>query len=233
MITKFYLITFFISISLSAAIINVNPGDDIQTALDSANPGDSVVVHAGTYEERLYINNSGSSGGGYITLMANPGDDVYLSGGATNDSSDPNIIYAENPSYIKIIGLNICSNLAVNYDNGSGILIEGFGTHLQIISNKIFEMRCQGGNYGAMGIGIYGTDVTPFSDVIIPDNEIFDCEPADSEAMNLDGNVTDFIISNNFVHDVNNIGICMIGGEADINPTYGARNGVCSAQWKF
>ena len=80
----------------------------------------------------------------------------------------------------------------------------------------------------AMGIGIYGTDSTPFSDIIIANNEIFDCEPADSEALNLDGNVTDFMISNNYVHDINNIGICMIGGESDINPNYGARNGICA-----
>jgi len=213
-----------------AATINVNPGDSIQDALDNANPGDTIVVHAGYYEERLNINNSGSSGGGFITLMANYGDDVYLSGGGKFDTTNPNMIYAENPSYIKIIGLNICSNVARNSTlNGSGILIEGYGSHIQVISNKIYEMRCRnGGDYGAMGIAFYGTETTPFSDIIISDNEIFDCEPADSEALNLDGNVTGFIISNNYIHDVNNIGICMIGGEADINANFGARNGICA-----
>jgi len=220
----------FISINTFAVTVNVNPGDSIQTALDNANPGDSVVVHAGTYVERLNINNSGSSGGGFITLMANPGDNVYLSGGAKYDSSDPNMIYGSNISYFKIIGLNICSNVARNATvNGSGILIEGHGEHIEISNNKIYEMRTKnGGNFGAMGIGIYGTDSTPFSNITIVNNEIFDCEPADSEAMNLDGNVTGFMISNNYVHDVNNIGICMIGGESNINPTFGTRNGVCA-----
>ncbi|RLD09859.1 MAG: hypothetical protein DRI44_07540, partial [Chlamydiae bacterium] len=213
-----------------AVTINVNPGDEIQSALDSANPGDTVLVHAGTYEERLNINNSGNSGGGYITLMANPGDDVYLSGGAKYDISDPNMIYGSNPSYIKIIGLNICSNVARNATvNGSAIIIEGHGNHIEILNNNIYEMRTKnGGNYGAMGIGIYGTDSTPLSNIIIANNNIFDCEPADSEALNLDGNVTDFMISNNYVHDVNNIGICMIGGEGNINPNFGTRNGVCA-----
>ena len=219
-----------LSITAFAATINVNPGESIQDALDNANPGDTIVVHAGYYQERLTINNSGSSAGGYITLMANPGDTVILSGGSTWDTGSPNMIYAENPSYIKIIGLNICSNVARNSTlNGSGILIEGYGSHIQVISNKIYEMRCRNsGNYGAMGIAFYGTETTPFSDIIISDNEIFNCEPADSEALNLDGNVTGFIISNNYIHDVNNIGICMIGGEADINANYGARNGICA-----
>ncbi len=213
-----------------AATINVNPGESIQTALDTANPGDKVIVFAGTYEERLNINNSGSSAGGFITLMANPGDDVYLSGGGKSDVDDANMIYGSNPSYIKIIGLNICSNLAENYNvNGSGILLEGHGSHIEILENKIFEMRCkEGKNFGAMGIGIYGTDAAPISDIVIANNEIFDCEPADSEAMNLDGNISSFRISSNYVHDVNNIGICMIGGEKDINATYGTRNGVCA-----
>ena len=219
-----------VPVFIFAATINVNPGSSIQDALDSANPGDTVLVHSGYYEERLTINNSGNASGGFITLMANPGDTVILSGGSTYSASDPNMIYGENPSYIKIVGLNICSNVARNDSvNGSGILIEGYGSHIDIISNKVYEMRCRnGGDYGAMGIAFYGSESTPFSDIKITDNEIFDCEPADSEALNLDGNVTGFIISNNYIHDVNNIGICMIGGETDINPTFGARDGVCA-----
>jgi cysteine-rich repeat protein/parallel beta-helix repeat protein len=81
----------------------------------------------------------------------------------------------------------------------------------------------------AMGITVYGTEATPISDLIIDANEIYDCEPYQSEALVLNGNVTAFTVTNNVVRDVNNIGIDFIGGETDIqpDPTKVARNGVC------
>jgi len=190
----------------------------IQDALDAAVAGDIITVHAGTYEERLYINQGGSAGS-LLVLQARSGDTVYLSGKAQSNNGDPNIIYMENQSYVTISGFNICSN-----KNGSGIFIEGEGTHIAIISNTIYEMR---GTHG-MGITVYGTSGTPISDLVIHGNEIYDCEPATSEALTLNGNVTGFEVVGNYVHDVNNIGIDFIGGEDDINDSQGARNGLCA-----
>lgn len=42
----------------------------------------------------------------------------------------------------------------------------------------------------------------------------------------VNGNVERFTIAGNYVHDVNNIGIDVIGGETGINPLYGTRAGV-------
>jgi hypothetical protein len=79
-----------------------------------------------------------------------------------------------------------------------------------------------------MGITVYGTAENPISNLVIHGNEIYDCEPATSEALTLNGNVTGFEITGNYVHDVNNIGIDFIGGETDIHATRGARNGLCA-----
>lgn len=195
----------------------------IQAALNAAYAGDTVTVRVGTYDERLVFPRSGNASSGPIVLRAYPGEKVYLNGRNQSNASSPHMIYGDHVSYVEIIGLNICSNRATAANGGSGIYFEGGGPHLYIISNTIYWIR---GTHG-MGISIYGTSSTPFSDVVIAYNEIRDCEPATSEALTLNGNVDGFLILSNYVHDVNNIAIDFIGGETDIHPTRGARNGRC------
>jgi hypothetical protein len=65
-----------------------------------------------------------------------------------------------------------------------------------------------------MGITAYGTDpIAGISNLVIDGNQIFNCQPANSEALTLNGNVSNFQVENNYVHDVNSIGIDFIGGE--------------------
>ena len=66
--------------------------------------------------------------------------------------------------------------------------------------------------------GLRAPTPAPISDLVIDGNEIYDCEPATSEALTLNGNVDGFAVTNNVVRDVNNIGIDFIGGETDIQP---------------
>ncbi len=196
----------------------------IQDALDAAMPGDTVSVRekATPYFEKLVFPTSGSSGAGWITLRAFPGESPVLDG--TGVSGD-HMIWIVDKSYLRVEGFEIRNNLGVN--DGSGVRIEGGGSHLEILSNEIHEIRGQ----HAMGITVYGTDPTvPISDLTIDGNHIHDCDPYQSEALTLNGNVTGFAVTNNIVRDVNNIGIDFIGGETDIQPddTKVARNGICS-----
>lgn len=62
-------------------------------------------------------------------------------------------------------------------------------------------------NVGAHGIVVYGNSNAPISYVTIDRNEIYSCKLGWSESMVLNGNVTHFTVSNNYVHDNNNIGI--------------------------
>jgi len=220
------------------------PFKTIQHGLNTAvNPGDTVEVMGGTYAERLIFPNSGSAAGGYITLEAYPGQQVLLTGnGAANNDIGygNNMVMILNQSYVQLIGFQIAydSGVAVQ-DDAFGVRVQGAGTNVNILNNTVHNITGSTalGLAGA-GIHVYGSSLTtPYANVTISGNTIYDCQPGDSqtETLTVNGNVSGFTITNNLIHDDNNIGIDMIGGEASVfglpNGTQGlpvARNGVCS-----
>ena len=72
------------------------------------------------------------------------------------------------------------------------------------------------------------TDDHPIDDVEIVDNQLFNLTLGSSEALVVNGNVTNFLIEGNQVHDTNNIGIDAIGFEGTASdPTVDqARDGI-------
>lgn len=191
------------------------PFKTIQHACDLAKPDDTVIVTAGTYHEKLQVKVSGTEDAP-ITIKGEPG--AILSGKGVDGD---HMVLLQNRSYVHVVGLEIRDLKA---HDGSGIRVLGGGAGIQLRHNRIHEIRGR----DAMGITIYGTDAShPITGLVIDGNEIYDCDPAKSEALTLNGNIDGFKIINNSVHDLNNIGIDMIGGEAG---TVGvARNGVCSS----
>ena len=64
------------------------------------------------------------------------------------------------------------------------------------------------------GIAVYGTNATtPITELIIDGNEVHHLKTGSSESLVVNGNVTNFRITHNTVHDNNNIGIDVIGFE--------------------
>ncbi|HSU69627.1 MAG TPA: right-handed parallel beta-helix repeat-containing protein [Tepidisphaeraceae bacterium] len=189
----------------------------IQQAMNAATPGSTVLVSAGLYNQKLTVNVSGDATDGYITFQAV--GHVTISG---LRQPGANIINLNNQNYIQIVGFNIQDDLNVN--DGSGIRMNGHDDHINLLNNSIHNIR----GINAMGITAYGTDpINGISNLTISGNQIYQCQPAVSEALTVNGNVHEFEISNNYVHDVNNIGIDCIGGEGmSPNPsTDFARNG--------
>jgi Right handed beta helix region len=78
---------------------------------------------------------------------------------------------------------------------------------------------------------VYGSEApAAISYITISGNTVFNCKTGNSETVNVDGNVTNFVISNNLIHDNDNIGIDAIGFEG-VSPDSAydyARNGEIS-----
>ena len=113
-----------------------------------------------------------------------------------------------------------------------GILVTGSADHVRIADNTIHDMGTtfQGRSGGdAHGIGVFGTTPDhPIDGVEIVDNELANLTLGSSEALVVNGNVQNFTIEGNRVHDTNNIGIDVIGFEGTApDPTVDqARDGV-------
>ena len=91
--------------------------------------------------------------------------------------------------------------------------ITGSGTGVQILNNLVHDITTKAGQGNAFGISVYGTSQTPISSLVINGNEVYNLKTGQSESINTDGNVTNFRITNNLVHDNDNIGIVAIGYE--------------------
>ncbi|MEZ6095451.1 MAG: right-handed parallel beta-helix repeat-containing protein [Pirellulaceae bacterium] len=187
------------------------PFGSIQHALNTATkPGSRIFVRGGVYHERIEFVASGNARDGHIVLRNYPGETPILDGTGV---AGQDMVVIENLHHIRFLGFEIRNNL--NVTDGSGIRVLGYGHHIELRDNTIHDMR--GSN--AMGITVYGTSTQQaIAQLFIYNNHIYDCEPAPSEALTVNGNVNRFTIANNLVHDVNNIAIDAIGGEVDINP---------------
>jgi Glycosyl hydrolase family 46/Right handed beta helix region len=195
-----------------------SPFATVQHALNVATkPGDLIEVRGGTYHEKVSFPASGSNAG-LITLAAYPGEHPTLDGTGVAGN---NMVLMQNVSFVKLDGFEIENLTGVS--DGSGVRVVGGGTNIHINDNTIHEIR----GTESTGITVYGTSVKlPITNLIIDNNEIYNADPAQSEALTLNGNVTNFSVTGNRVHDVNNTGIDIVGGDKAINPKFGARNGV-------
>ncbi len=209
------------------------PWATLQHAADTVPAGATVYVRGGTYGQRVDVHVSGKPGLP-ITFSAAPGETAVLDGSSLdvpNDSSA--MIGIDSQRFITIQGFEITGYRSdVSRHVPMGIFVTGSADHIRLDGNSIHDMGTsfQGRNGGdAHGIAVYGTSVDhPIEDVEIVDNELSNLVLGSSEALVMNGNVKDFLIEGNRVHDTNNIGIDVIGfeGTASDPAVDQARDGV-------
>lgn len=207
------------------------PWRTIQHAMNTVPAGATVEVAGGTYNELVTITHSGSATAGYITLVSAPGQTATIDGtGLGVPQGQQGLITLQNASYVRVIGLQL-----QNYTSNSsslvplGIYITGSGDHIEIRNNHIHNIvtTVQTSSGDAFGLAVYGTATTPISDLIIDGNELDHLTTGYSESLTVNGNVQNWQVTNNRVHDNDNIGIVAIGfeGTAPTASLDQARNG--------
>lgn len=184
LLVTFLLVLFFALSPTMADDLYVLEGQSIQNAINISNPGDTIYVASGTYNEKITINKSitligqgettivNLSSGGSVTINSNS---VKLKGfniinssgyGISLNSNDCNITgnYMSNNGYGMWImngsNNNVTNNIVKN--NGPGIVISGLGGTAR---NNFISKNLISNNGG--GIWLYVTNEN-----IISDNEI-------------------------------------------------------------
>jgi hypothetical protein len=198
------------------------PWRTIQHAADTVRAGSTVNVRGGIYEERVSIKTSGNAADGYITFRSYPGETAVLDAAHFTPDGRSAILTIHNRSYITIEGFEIRNyRTAERRLTPIGISVMGAGSHIDLLKNNVHNIEqtfdgrdAPGHGANAFGIAIYGTDAkTPISELVIDGNEVHHLKTGSSESLVVNGNVTNFRITHNVVHDNNNIGIDAIGFE--------------------
>jgi hypothetical protein len=200
----------------------------------TAQAGSTVYVGAGTYHESVTFGNSGTAsapivfnGRGVATVDGSTGvpccttPSFVTSNGFLCCTTQGlfNIGAAGGVSYLTVEGFTL-----QNYSTSSssevpvGVLIAGSGTGISLLNNKVMNIQTTAGRNGnAYGIGVFGTSATPLS-VTVSGNTVTGCLTGESETTTYNGNVQNFVVSNNIIYDNDNIGMDAIGFEK-VGPT--------------
>lgn len=128
------------------------PWKTIQHAADTLLAGETVVIRAGTYHERVIPQHSGRDAH-LITFAAYPGESVTLDGTGLTVPADEGLIFITGQHYLTVSGLHIINSAY------AGILVDNAG-HITLAGNHTDNTASSGiGVWGSQAILIDGNDV--------------------------------------------------------------------------
>lgn len=211
------------------------PFKTIQKALNIVKAGDTVYVRSGVYNELLTIKSSGKDDA-KIKIQNYPNEKPVIDGtgkSAGETKGNVALLTISNKSNIVFSGFELRNLSTSSTATVHGISIRGCGTSIKIKSCRIHNIKTLNTSQkaNAHGISIYGSNKDkPYSGIVFEGNEIYDCVLGQSESLSINGNVTDFKVINNKIHDNDNIGIDMTGyeGTGGSGENDRPRQGVCA-----
>ncbi|MBD3392780.1 MAG: DUF5123 domain-containing protein [Chitinivibrionales bacterium] len=131
-----------LSLTLRAATLHVGPGHSYAhfgPAANAAYPGDTILIHGGTYGGGQYANNLKGTPGNWIHVRAAEGEDVIVEGGGE-------AWHLSDPAYVRIDGITFRHQTAngVNVDDGGSY---DTPAHHVVFENCVFrDMNATGNN---------------------------------------------------------------------------------------
>ena len=215
------------------------PWRTIQHAATSVKAGDTINIRAGVYNEAVTPAVSGSAAAGSITFQSYPGETATIDGtGLKVANGQSGLFNISNRDYITVSGLEI-RNFTSTSDSQVpvGIYVSGADSNIQLLSNHVHAItttapaNADNCASNALGIAIYGSQApASINNLTISGNEVDHNKTGCSETLTLNGNVENFTVTGNLIHDNNNIGIDAIGFEGTSPQTAydQARNGTIS-----
>lgn len=116
--------------SIFAATLHIGAGQpypNLSAAATVAQPGDTLLIHDGTYPGGLFIANLQGTSNQWITIKNAPGESVIFEGGS-------NAIQFSDPAYLHISGLTF------QHQTGNGLNMDDGGTYETPAHHVIFEL---------------------------------------------------------------------------------------------
>jgi hypothetical protein len=207
-----------------------NPWRTLQHAADMVSPGTTVLVDAtGDYEGGLDLRQSGAPDAYIIFTHGDPNAMPRLVGAPGRDA-----LVDIAASYIVFEGFEVTGQRGETLEEDSiGIRVEPRGgslSHVEIRNNLVHDigpgqLDLDACYYNGHGI-LAQAEGDAITHLVIDGNELHDLYVGNSECLVVNGNVGGFCVSNNYVHDVDNIAIDIIGYER--NATETTRSGAIS-----
>jgi Right handed beta helix region len=202
------------------------PWQTFQKACSAAMAGDSIFFRQGRYSGIANIQNSGNAIN-WIVFTNYQSENVQIEG---NNIVAQTILGIYNIAYIKIIGLHITNSTS---NNSRGLFIGGTSNNIQILNCKFSNIHFSANPNDAVNSGtnvnplkVCGDNANiPIQNILLDGNEVSNCRTGYSEGIAVSGNVDGFMVSNNYVHDLFNIGIVLAGHYTSCSDKQ-ARNGI-------
>ena len=190
---------------IANAVICEN-AEAFSSALASAQAGSTIYLRQGIYsfESGLSINVAGTASN-YITIAGYPGELALI-------SNSP-ITFGSKAKYINFENLTIADIYDLHW--GTAVKVGGGASYINIRDVEIYNINCREivgeDTSGCNPLVIYADASGSISNITVENCYIHDCDTGWSEALTLNGNVSNCLIKNCTIKDITNIGIDLAG----------------------